>query len=241
MLGSLEDFVLDLGMRRAEPSCTATTPSPTKRCRYLFDRGYLFKREAHMDEPDICYLRTRGRHYIAKTFGLDREHVRKVAGVSGTGSDPSLYMEHDLTLSKLYGRPPRVWSPGLGVSMQKHADALEPDGFEPDAWIRVANDGRAKEAFLEFTGRRPWPTSSPTALRPTLAIGRSRARELPVLWFTTSRAKANWLFDKISRHRYADYLLVALIENKRNFLTAPIWRWVKSQEPICSLKPPTVL
>ncbi len=214
-----------------------------KRCRYLFDRGYLFKRQVHMDEPDIYYLGTRGRHYIEKVRGLEREYVRKVAGVSGTGSDPSLYMEHDLTLSKLYVDARLECARWGWEYAWKNTRMLaeEIKGFEPDAWVEVARGGHAKQAFIEFTGRRPLAHELTQRLDAYARYWEAQGKGVPVLWFTTSRSQVNWLFDRISRHRYADYFLVALIENKSNFLTAPIWRWVKSQEPICFLKPPTVV
>lgn len=212
-----------------------------KRCRYLFDRGYLFKRQVHMDEPDIYYLGTRGRHHIEKVRGLEREYVKKVAGVSGSGTDPSLYMDHDLTLSKLYVDA-RVECAKWGWEYtwkNTRMLSLELEGFEPDAWLEVANKGQSKQAYLEFTGRRPLARELHQRIEAYADYWEAQGEGVPVLWFTTSRAKANWLFDRISRHRYADYFLVGLIEDKRNFLTSPIWRWVKAQAPINFIAPPT--
>ena len=66
--------------------------------RDLFDWGYLDKRQAGRNDPDIYFLDVRGRHWITRQGIADKDMVNRTAGRPG-GID--LFMFHELSLSTM--------------------------------------------------------------------------------------------------------------------------------------------
>jgi hypothetical protein len=203
-----------------------------QRLRYLFDLDYVRKREAGPNEPDIYYLGLKGRRYVAAQGLCDRETADRVAGVAGDDvATPALMMSHELTLSGLYVSA-RLQCQRLGWGLHwRNARWLELErlGMQPDGWLAVYTgadpETPPRQAYLEFTAAMP----TGPELRGKLARYRAyweRTRvPAAVLWFTTSRRKADALLEAIHQDPYRDCYLVGLIEDSAAFLTAPIWRW----------------
>jgi hypothetical protein len=212
-----------------------------QRLRYLFDKGYLRKRVAYPNEPDIYFLGVRGRNFVAKELDMDTEDVNKVRGVSGGRAPlPMYFMRHELTLSRLYVEARlecRLW----GWEMQwRNARMLQLEdlGVRPDAWIKVSHQARSRSAYIEFTNEVPPASEIDKRIGQYVGLWERRGVSTPVLWFAPSAAKANTIGHRIIRNRYREHFLVSLIEDKRQFLTRPIWWWCKSEEPISFIKPP---
>ena len=203
-----------------------------KRIRVLYDLGYLRKRPAHVNQRDIYYLGLKGKRYIIEKFDLPKAHVDAVAGVSGGQVEtPMMFMQHELTISRLYVNA-QLESRQLGIGLEwKNARMLELEklGVQPDAWIQVQRGVKSKQAFLEFTAAFP----TVAELRGKLAAYEElflRSQPVQVLWFTTSPAKATRLKACIREVDWHDYFCVALIDEASHFLTRPIWWWSESSE-----------
>jgi hypothetical protein len=199
-----------------------------QRLRFLFDLGYLRKRAAGPNDPDIYYLGLQGRKYIAALGIWSRVQVDAIAGVSGEETDaPQLMMEHELTLAHLYVNA-RLECRRHGWELAwKNTRMLELDklGIEPDAWLDVACGSRHHEAFLEFTAAMPVASELSGKLSRYQAYWERTQHRAAVLWLTTTGAKANRLLEGIRASEYRDCFLVGLIEDAGSFLTRRMWRW----------------
>jgi len=212
-----------------------------QRMRYLFDLRYLNKRRAYMNEPDIYFLGLKGKHYIVSLGGYTKEQVDKVAGVSGgRAKAPILMMNHELTVSKLYTNA-RLECREYGWDMRwKNTRMLELErlGVEPDAWIEVTNEDKHRQAFIEFTAAMPTKRELAGKIERYEGYWERTGQPIPVLWLTTSRSKANRLWEGVLQSIYEDYFLVGLIEDAGHFLTRSIWRWSESEEKVRWVSPP---
>ena len=220
-----------------------------QRMRYLFDLGYLKKRQVHINEPDIYCLGLKGRRYIARiheTYAQDE--IDKIAGVPGPRSGaPMLMMSHDLTLSQLFVNG-RLECQRLGLTMRwKNTRMLElmKLGLEPDAFITVGYGHKERAAFIEFTGVLPTTNEMKQKLSGYEHYLESQRCQtdfgvpnLAVLWLTTSHAKSDKIRQVIERSLYPDYFLIGLVEDAGQFVTAPMWCWSETEEPVSWLKPP---
>ena len=212
-----------------------------QRIRYLFDLGYLGKRKAYVNEPDVYYLGLEGKRYIVSLGEHAREEVDKMAGVSGgRATAPILMMNHDLTLSRLYVNA-RLQCRRYGWEMRwRNTRMLETArmGIEPDAWIEVRNRGKRKASFVEFTAAMPTGKELAGKIEGYEGYWERTCDPVPVLWLTTSRSKASRLKSGILKSEYRDYFLVGLIEDAGGFLTEPMWEWSESEERIRWASPP---
>ena len=210
-----------------------------KRLRALFDLGYLRKRPAYINEPDIYYLGLRGRRYIMRQRGLPKAYVEKVAGVSGGRAKyPTLFMEHDLALSRVYVKA-RLECQAQGYRYEwKNTRMLELEdlGVQPDAWIRLARGQGSKAAFIEFTAQMPDAGEMAAKLAGYEALF-DREGPTQVLWFTTSRNKRQRLRDRIMGNPYRGFFCLGLLEEASGFLTRPIWWWSEAEEPVAFVTP----
>lgn len=205
-----------------------------KRIRYLFDAGYLRKRQVNQSESDIYYLGLQGRHYIAKTeINADPKIIEQVAGVAGGGELPSLMMSHELTLSGLYvSAVMQCCSHNLNLEWQ-NARLLELAklGVQPDAYLRVSGDAVKRRGLIEFTAVLPSKSEMGKKLAGYKSLLEQRGG-VPILWFTTSKSKLEYLLKATKGWLYQDYILFGLIEDCSEFLTKPIWRWSEQKEPV---------
>ena len=212
-----------------------------QRVRYLFDLGYLKKRKAHVNEPDIYFVGLKGRRHIASLGEYPQELVDKIAGVSGGRAEaPLLMMNHDLTLSRLYVNA-RVACKQFSWAMRwKNARLLELEelGVQPDAWIEVTNRDKTKQSFIEFTAVVPTKSELSDRIGRYEEYWERTKTPVPVLWLTTSQSKLNQLRRGVLAATYKDYFLLGLIENVGRFLTGPIWRWSESEEMVSWLNAP---
>ena len=201
-----------------------------KRVRYLFDKGYLKKRLVNPSELDIYYLGLQGRHYIAQTVdSYPQDVVDKIAGVGGEGEVVSLMVRHELALSSLYVSAimqclqfgwQLVWQNTRMLELQRL-------GVQPDAYFQAYN----RKAFIEFTAVLPSRSEMQRKLDGYLPLLEQRGG-VPILWFTTSKAKLEYLFKTAKGWLYQDYILFGLIEDNNEFLTKPIWKWSEQKEPV---------
>lgn len=189
------------------------------RLRFLYNLGMLDKRVGYINERDIYFLGEAGIAYIAKVHpAYSKWDVRKIAGVPATTKAPNIFMEHELTLSRLYTRA-RLEAAQFGFSlMWKNTAALKLEklGLYPDAWLKVYN-GHTSEAYLEFTA-----DLTSVAAKPELYD-----RHLPaatVLWVTTSNDKLDRIGAAITQSRNPRRFYLALLEDCQGFLTKPVWR-----------------
>ena len=219
-----------------------------QRIRYLFDLGYLKKRKAYINEPDIYFLGLKGRRYIASLGEYPQEMVDKIAGVSGgSAAAPFLMMRHDLTLSSLYVNA-RLETRRYGFSMRwKNARMLElmKLGLQPDAFIAVGKGDKERAAFIEFTAVVPTKREMRRKIigyEQYLESERCRqdlgVESVAVLWLTDSPSKVSRLAEAIWQSVYRDYFLIGLIDEATNFITSPIWKWSESDEKVSWISPP---
>ncbi|MHB1355031.1 MAG: replication-relaxation family protein [Anaerolineae bacterium] len=219
-----------------------TTFSTCKqRLRYLFDLGYLAKRQAQVNEPDVYYLGLQGRRYITSLGEYSKDDIDRIAGVSGSvASAPLLMMDHELTISRLYVIT-RMECVQYGWTLRWHnARMLELAklGIEPDAWLEVSGDRQTKQAYLEFTSVMPTKPELAAKVAHYEAHWEATDTPIPVLWLTTSRSKQNVLRQGILNSAYKDYFLLGLIDEAGSFLTKKMWWWSESEEMIQWIKPP---
>jgi len=227
---------------------TPTTFSWCKqRLRYLYDLGYLRKRVAFPNEPDIYYLGLRGRRYIASTdTGYSAAEIDLIAGVSGgSAKAPVLMMNHELSLSSLYVNA-RLEAQRLGLEMRwKNARMLEllrlP--MQPDGFIQVSRGEEKQAAFLEFTSVLPAEAELKAKVlayeqylesrlcRQDLGVDR-----VAVLWLTTSASKCERILKALAKSSYRDWFLVGLFEDAQNFITGNIWRWSEAKDSVSWVK-----
>jgi hypothetical protein len=98
---------------------------------------------------------------------------------------------------------------------------------EPDAWFSIERNGKVKETYVEVTAVLP------TAEEMRLKLANYKAlMSGTVLWFATSLSKVNWIRRKVAEHGMGDRVLVGLFEDRRNFLTDPIWWHMDSETPV---------
>lgn len=180
--------------------------------------GMLDKRQGYINEKDIYFLGDKGISYIAKHHPTyTRWDVKAIAGLPATTKLPNLFMEHELTLSRLYTRA-RVEASELGYNMMwKNTAALRRErlGFYPDAWLKVYN-GSTHEAYLEFTADLTSVAKKPSQYD----------RYLPdawVLWVTTSLDKLDKIGTAIAGSKNPGRFWVALLEDCKGFLSQPMW------------------
>ncbi|MGI6379317.1 MAG: replication-relaxation family protein [Anaerolineae bacterium] len=219
-----------------------TTFSTCKqRLRYLYDLGYLAKRQAHVNEPDVYYLGLRGKRHIVSKGEYTKEAVDRIAGVSGgSAAAPILMMEHELTLSRLYVNA-RLECAAHGWRLRwRNARMLELArlGMQPDAWLRVEGEQRSLQAYIEFTGVLPTAAELQAKIARYQAHWEGLEAPIPVLWLTTSRSKVQLLRKGIGDSGYRDYFLLGLIEDASRFLTGKVWWWSESEEMIQWIRPP---
>ena len=212
-----------------------------QRLRYLYDLGYLAKRRAHVNEPDVYYLGLRGKRHIAAQGEYPKEDVDRIAGVSGgSAAAPILMMEHELTLSRLYVNA-RLECAAYGWTLRwRNARMLELArfGVQPDAWLEVVGEQRRLQAYLEFTAVLPTAQEMDAKVRRYQGHWEGLPAPIPVLWLTTSRSKAQSLRKGIADSPYRDYFLLGLIEEAGQFLTQRMWSWSESEEMVQWIKPP---
>ena len=120
------------------------------------------------------------------------------------------------------------------------------NGIQPDARLQVSHRGNAREAFLEFTAAMPGAGELKGKLEGYQRLWERTQQPCAVLWFTTSRAKANRLLEGTRSSLFRDCFLVGLIEDARGFLTRPMWRWADADEEerddvVQWLQPPTAV
>jgi hypothetical protein len=109
-------------------------------------------------------------------------------------------------------------------------------GIQPDALIRVSRGEKIKQAFVEFTAVMPKDGEMQSKL--------DRYRQFfdevmptPVLWFTTSQAKANQIISATQGYPYRSYVLVGLVEDASQCLSRPMWRGSESETKVQWIKP----
>jgi hypothetical protein len=219
-----------------------TTFSTCKqRLRYLFDLGYLAKRHAQVNEPDLYYLGPKGRHYIASLGEHSRNDVDRIAGVSGgEATAPMLMMEHELTVSRLYVNA-RLECAEYGWTLRwQNARMLELQRLEvqPDGWLEVRGAQRSQQAYLEFTSVMPTKVEMSGKIARYEAHWQAVEVPVPVLWLTTSRAKQNLLRQGVAHSVYQDHFLLGMVEDAGRFLTDRMWSWSESEQMIQWIKPP---
>ena len=207
-----------------------------QRLRYLFDGGYIRKRPAYPNEPDIYFLGLKGRKYVASLGRFSREDVDKIAGVKGACPAPTLMMNHELTLSSLYVNAVLECRKYDLKLMWKNARMLEMEklGIQPDACLEVEGT-QHHEAFLEFTAVMPSKAEMKRKLEGYGELFETHA--VPILWLTTSRSKLNQLRQSILKSPYKDYFALGLIDEAGEFLTRRMWWWSESDEPVEFVKP----
>ena len=212
-----------------------TFSSCKQRLRYLFDLGYLRKRKAQVNQPDVYYLGLIGKRYIVSLGQYTREEVDRIAGVGGEGAvAPSLMLRHELTLSKLYVNA-RMECRHHGWDMDwQNTRILERErlGIEPDARIVVINGRKSKQAFIEFTAAMPSAKELANKVEGYEAYWERTQKPVPVLWLTTSRSKINRLREGVLKSVYKDYFLLGLIEDTTRFLSDRIWWWSEEEDVI---------
>jgi hypothetical protein len=218
-----------------------TTFSTCKqRLRYLYDLGYLAKRQAHVNEPDVYFLGLRGKRHIVAQGEYTKEAVDRISGVSGGSAvAPILMMEHELTLSRLYINA-RLECTANGWNLcWRNARILELArmGVQPDAWLQVEGEQHSLQAYLEFTAVLPTVTELQGKLARYQSHWDGLETPIPALWLTTSRSKVQFLRRGIADSPYRDYFLLGLIEDASRFLTGRIWWWSESEEMIQWIRP----
>lgn len=214
-----------------------------KRLRLLYDKGYLSKRVVEPCQPDIYYLAARGRHYIEKTTGLEREAVAKLAGVSGSGTVfPLLHLRHDLRLSSLYVEARKTCELYGWEYQWKNTRMLEREleRIEPDAWLSVSNGSKTLAYYIEYTDRLSSLDKADKKLAGYQQLWEKQGYT-PVLWFACSKTRAGQIMGRVEKHPFRDYFLVAVVDTKQQFLVRPIWRMWNREEPIVLLKPKEVI
>lgn len=212
---------------------TPTTFSWCKtRLRILFDKGFLKKRDTFQNEPDVYFLGLQGRRYISKTLHLPQKYVDKVSGTPGTGKLPSMFLEHDLTLSSIYTSL-RLSADGLNFTW-KNDRMLELDKLpvRPDGYLELSNGTKSKEAFVEFTSVMPDTADMEKKLEGYSKLLKDQA----VLWFTTSRAKVNKIRDYVRKSNISPNILVALIEDVNGIIGKPIFWNSQSETQVVWIK-----
>jgi len=219
-----------------------TTFSTCKqRLRYLYDLGYLAKRQTHVNEPDVYYLGLKGKRYIVSLGEHSKEDVDRIAGVSGgEASAPILMMEHELTLSRLYVAARLECAQYDWKLRWRNARMLEvlKIGIQPDAWIEVSGSRGSQAAYIEFTAVMPTKPELASKVARYEAHWEAQDTPTPVLWLTTSLNKLDMLRQAIVHSTYRDYFLRGLIEDANEFLTRQMWRWSESEEMVQWIKPP---
>lgn len=205
---------------------TPTTMSWCRqRLRYLYDGGYIGKRKASPNEPDVYFLGKRGRTYIREVTGLDTETIKKMCGVEGEGA-PFLMMRHDLTLSGLYVKAVLECRRYSWTVRWQNARALELKnlGVQPDAHLKVQGPVGSKEAFVEFTAVLPTATELNRKLEGYRRLYERIQRGMPILWLTDERRKLEQLKRGSAGWDYEDFVLLGLIDETSEFLTGNIWQ-----------------
>jgi hypothetical protein len=212
-----------------------------KRLRYLFDLGYLKKRAAYPNEPDIYFLGLKGKRHIAGLGQYPPHDIDLIAGVAGDkAAAPALMMRHELTLAQLYVNATLEcqrygwklrWENARMLEMRKL-------GVQPDAFLQV--EGR--KAFLEFTAVLPGGQELHDKLRGYTPLLEALEGQALVLWMTTSAAKLGQLRRALRHSPYPDYFLLGLIEESGSFLTRPMWSWSEKESQVAFIAaPPRVL
>ena len=202
------------------------------RMRKLYDWGYVRKRKVFEVEQDIYYLGLKGRRYIASLGEYPEATVEKIAGVAGDAPAPGLMMNHELTLSRLYMQAVLECRQRQWRLQWKNARMLELEGLgvQPDAYLCVQGSQTAQEAFIEFTAVMPTKKELTDRLAAYGRLWEARNKGIPILWFTTSRAKAQLLWDASKTFVYRDYVYVGLSEEQAGFLTRRMWQWSEAAE-----------
>lgn len=194
--------------------------------RNMYDNELLDKRVTYQGCKDTYYLGRVGRKLLSQT-GIDPEWLKKIAGVPGQGIMPTQFLEHELTLSRLYVEA-KVECSSRGWTMEwKNTRMLELEGLhmEPDAHIAVSGMGKI-EAYLEFTHQ--------ITGRHVIISKLNAYTGKSVLWFTNSEAKVKTL---------QNCGVYAVTTVQPNWLTAPIWNigdtknsWIRPRTNRVNLK-----
>ncbi|MHB1459174.1 MAG: replication-relaxation family protein [Armatimonadota bacterium] len=212
-----------------------------QRLRYLYDLGYLKKRHAYPNEPDIYFLGLKGRQHVASVHNdYTREEADRIAGVAGDEAAPMLMMKHELTLSRLYVSARYECAQYDWTFLWRNTRMLEllKLGFEPDAWFEIRNGARSKQTFMEFTAVMPPEGELAAKIERYEAYWERTHTPTGVLWFTTSSNKLSQIRDIVRTATYKDYFLLGLIDEAGPFLTKKMWWWSESEEMIQWIKPP---
>ncbi len=213
---------------------TPTTFSHCRqRLRYLYDGGYIGKRKAYPNEPDVYFLGLKGRRYIATISDYTPEEIKKIAGYKGEVEAPFLMMRHELTLSDLYVSAvlecrkydwSLTWKNSRMLEMQKL-------GVQPDAYLKVQGKNGSQEAFLEFTAVLPTKTDLIARLRAYEGLYERMGRTIPILWLTTTRSKLEWLRTRSAGSggspAFGDFAAFSLLGTE--YLTSKTW-WYGSEQ-----------
>jgi len=209
------------------------------RLRILFDKGYLKKRPVGQNEQDVYFLGVKGKHYIEERFGVDREQVKKIAGISGENAVQSAqFLYHELTLSKIYTHARLQCQAHNWTLTWRNSRMLEVQdiGLQPDAYLKVAKGQKASEAFIEFT----YAITTRDEIRKKIRLYTGYFRAvgfITVLWFTTSRDKAKAIRKLIDDSEHGNYFLVGMVDDISKFLTEKVWWWNESEDRIEFIKP----
>ena len=95
------------------------------------------------------------------------------------------------------------------------------------------------QAYIEFTAVMPDRRELEAKIAGYQALWDRTDEAVPVLWFTTSRNKANRLREAAEKCDYRDCFLIGLLEDARGFLTRQMWRWSEAPgEMVQWIKPP---
>ena len=213
-----------------------------QRMRCLFDAGFVRKRQAYPNEPDVYYLGLKGRRYIAHLHSYPQPLVDKIAGVGGNVPAPMLMMHHELALSELYVST-ALECRQHGYRLQwKNTRMLELEGLgiQPDAYLRVEGPSRSQTAYLEYTAVMPTRSELAGKLDRYQACFKARGPVM-VLWLANSAKKLEHLQAAVREHPCEDWFLFGLIQEARQPLTGAIWRHAEGDELVRLVAPRTHL
>jgi len=201
------------------------------RTRILFDKGYLRKRFAFPNQPDVFYLGLQGRRYIAKALNYPQEEVDKIAGVEGEGDASSLAMNHELAVADLYVNAALECRQHGWTLEWQNARMLELKrlGVQPDACLRIPEVGR--QAFIELTIALPTKEEMGRKLAGYKEVLEAYGG-VPILWFAPTEAKLGQLQRLAEGWIYRDWILFGLLAGTEGFLTRKMWRWSESATPV---------
>lgn len=198
----------------------------TETLRDLKTWGFVRTRERPtVSSPFVYYLGAKGKHWLVKEGYCELAEINQTAGMAGGWEPP---MPHDLSLSDLYVAFIKQCAKQTWQGFWKNTRQIKRDigkvRVEPDAWLKVVSPKGTATAMIEFTDVVPTTGEYRAKLRGYSHLY-AAFEPLPVLWFTTTLAKQNRLVGLARGWEYCDHLFFGLIEDRKDFLTANIYRW----------------